>query len=114
MSLRHFHPRIATPVLSGRLRVLADRLDAIRTGQAPTTADLARAPRLRDYQLAQSPVGPVLLGEVIAHPHCGPGLVHTSPVWVLDPEGAWALTLSRFYVLEPSAGPHGRAQEVFQ
>jgi hypothetical protein len=86
MSLNYFHPRIATPVLTGRLRILE------------------RAPRLDEWRLAQSPVGPVLVGQVVAHPHCGPGLIHTSPVWIVDPAATWALSLSRFYVLGKPAG----------
>lgn len=104
MSLNHHHRRIATPLLTGRLRVLADRLDAIGAGLAPTPADLDRAPLLDAWHLAQSPVGPVLVGQVTAHPHCGPGLIRTSPIWVVDAAEGWALSLSRYYVLGQPAG----------
>lgn len=104
MSLNSFHRRIATPLLTGRLRVLADRLDAVAAGLAPSQADLDRAPRLDQWRLAQSPVGPVLVGLVTAHPHCGPGLIHTSPIWIVDTTESWALSLSRYYVLGEAAG----------
>ncbi|WP_293860912.1 DUF6634 family protein [uncultured Alsobacter sp.] len=104
MSLNPFHRRIATPLLAGRLRVLADRLEAVAAGLAPTQSDLDRAPRLDEWHLAQSPAGPVLVGLVTAHPHCGPGLIHTSPIWIIDPTERWALSLSRYYRLGKAAG----------
>lgn len=97
-------PNAITSGLTGRLRRLADDLDRIAADMAPTSAELAQAPLLVDWRLTVLLSGLSLTGFVAGHPLLGSKNIVTSPVWVLDPDLAWARTLSRFYRLGVSAG----------
>lgn len=99
-----FTPSAITPDLAARLRRLADDLDRIATGRAPTPADLENAPLLVDWQLTFTLHGLSLIGFVAGHPILGTKTIVTSPVWVLDRDLHWARTLSRFYCLGVRAG----------
>jgi hypothetical protein len=110
--VRALAPDAITPDLTARLRALADDLDRIAAGEAPTTADLAHAPLLVDWRLMLTWAGVGLVGFVAGHPLRGSRTIATSPLWVLDPELRWARTLSRFYRLGVPAGgaiPRGEA-----
>jgi hypothetical protein len=97
-------PDAITPDLTARLRALADDLDRIAQGDAPTAADLARAPLLVDWRFMLSWAGVGLVGFAAGHPLLGAKTIATSPLWVLDPALRWARTLSRFYKLGVPAG----------
>lgn len=97
-------PDAITPDLTGRLRRLADDLDGIATATAPTAAELGNAPLLVDWRLVVLLSGLSLTGFVAGHPLLGARKIVTSPLWVLDPDLAWARTLSRFYRLGVPAG----------
>ena len=91
--------RPPAPELPGELRALARDLQAIAQGAGPTNADLARAARLEGWNLVVSMRGLRLAGQTIRHPILGTRRIVTSPVWILDPRGRWARTLSRLYAL---------------
>ena len=98
-------PSAITPDLTGRLRRLADDLDRIVAGTAPSAIELARAPLLVDWQIVLGlPSGVSLVGFAAGHPVLGTKQIVTSPVWVLAPDLTWARTLSRFYRLGIPAG----------
>jgi hypothetical protein len=97
-------PHAITAELTKRLRRLADDLDRIATQKAPTAAELAQAPLLVDWGLAVCLSGLSLVGFAAGHPLLGRRKIVTSPLWVLDPDLAWARTLSRFYRLGVPAG----------
>jgi hypothetical protein len=97
-------PDAITPDLTARLRALADDLDRIAAGHAPTPVDLAQAPLLVDWKLMLSWSGLCLVGFAAGHPLLGAKTIATSPLWVLDPALRWARTLSRFYKLGVPAG----------
>lgn len=97
-------PDAITTGLTGRLRRLADDLDRVAAGVAPTAAELAQAPLLVDWRLAVLLSGLSLTGFVAGHPILGARTIVTSPLWVLDPDLTWARTLSRFYRLGVHAG----------
>ncbi len=93
-------PSAVTPDLTGRLRRLADDLDGIAAGTAPTAIELAPAPLLVDWQIIVGlPSGVSLVGFAAGHPLLGTKKIVTSPLWVLAPDLTWARTLSRFYRL---------------
>ena len=110
-------PEGCTPEITDRLRRLADDLDRIAPGAAPTAADLKSAPLLVDWEVLLSPWrGVCLTGFVAGHPRLGNKRIATSHLWALDPGYRWARTLSRFYRLGLAAGaaisgdvgrPHG-------
>jgi hypothetical protein len=102
--VRALAPEAITPDLTARLRALADDLDRIAQGTAPTAADLAHAPLLVDWRFMLTWAGVSLVGFVAGHPLRGSRHIATSPVWVLDPALRWARTLSRFYRLGLPAG----------
>jgi hypothetical protein len=102
--VRALAPDAITPDLTARLRSLADDLDRIAASNAPTPADLARAPLLVDWRFMLSWAGVGLAGFVAGHPLRGSRHIATSPLWVLDPDLRWCRTLSRFYRLGVSAG----------
>jgi hypothetical protein len=98
-NFRFLLPRYIEPDLAAKLRVLADDLDRIRAGRAPTKAELAKAPLIVDWRLVLSPVGLRLMGFVAGHPRLGNTHAMTSQVWAAGADGAWIRTLSRFYRL---------------
>lgn len=83
-----------------RLQRLADDLAAIVAGTGPTKADLDGAVLLRNFRVAERSA-PCLRGLAHGHPQLDTGLIMTSQLYALDPEGRWARTLSRFYRLMP-------------
>ena len=114
--VRSLAPDACTPEITGRLRRLADDLDRIAAGTAPTQTDLKTAPLLVDWQLATRLTGICLTGFVAGHPLLGNRKIVTSHLWALDPGYRWARTLSRFYklglpdrggVARPAVRPHG-------
>src|SRR6201982_1953280 len=84
--VRALAPDAITPDLTARLRALADDLDRIAQGEAPTAADLAQAPLLVDWRFLPNWAGVGLVGFVAGHPLCGSRHIATSPLWVLDPD----------------------------
>lgn len=91
-------PGIAGEIIG--LRKLADDLENIVAGKAPTEAELAEAPVIDCYALGSRPVA-ALLGCVSGHPVLT-GLnrtVRTSEVWAFAPDQGWARTWSRWYRL---------------
>ena len=102
--VRALGPDGCRPETSERLRRLADDLDRIAAGNAPTAGDLKTAPLLVDWRLALAWSGACLAGFVAGHPLIANKRIVTSPLWVLDPELRWARTLSRFYRLGLPAG----------
>ena len=97
-------PQAITPDLTRRLRHLADDLDRIAIGAAPTAAELRTAPLLVDWQLIACFSGLSLMGFAAGHPLLSARKIVTSPLWVLAPDLTWARTLSRFYRLGLPAG----------
>lgn len=75
--------------------------DAITVGSAPTTRDLAGAPRLLDWRHCLVPtVERVLIGTSEGHPRLpGRRSIVTSRLLALDARAGWARTASRFYRL---------------
>lgn len=99
--------------LPARLCGLADDLERIRGGAAPTDAELARAPLIQDWQLVLTPLGLRMAGLVSDHPRLGTRKALISQIWAADAENRWVRTLSRFYRLGRAAmpdlaGPAGR------
>jgi hypothetical protein len=94
--------------MGGRLRCLADDLDAIAEGRAPDAEILVRAPTLSRWSFFGAPDGVHLMGVVEDHPHAGPGPILTSMIFAIDPSLTWARTLSRFYRLGDYARPPDR------
>jgi hypothetical protein len=102
--VRALAPDAITPDLTARLRSLADDLDRIAAGEAPTATDLAQAPLLVDWRFMLTWAGVSLVGFAAGHPLRGSRHIATSPLWALDPDLRWARTLSRFYRLGVPAG----------
>ena len=98
---RFLHPRTLEADLGSKLRSLADDIDRLRTGDAPSVEDLAEAPLIVDWHCAISPVGLRLLGFVSGHPRIGNADAMTTQVWAAGEDGTWIRTLSRFYRLGP-------------
>jgi hypothetical protein len=99
------------PDLAAKLRMLADDLERIAAGTAPTAAELAEAPVMLDWRCALSPVGLRLIGRVRGHPRLGDTVAMTSQLWAAASDDTWIRTLSRFYRLaepfrddDPDAG----------
>lgn len=82
-------------------RALLDVLRVQREGGL-SPADLENAPILSDW----SRVGLSLAGVVTGHPKIEDGhYCITSAVLMIDPDKAWARTVSRFYILrDPGPG----------
>jgi hypothetical protein len=99
MIVRMLAPSAITAELTACLRGLADDLDRIAAGHAPTPADLDHAPLLVDWRLTLTWNGFCLTGFAAGHPRLGARTIVTSHLWALDPERRWARTLSRFYRL---------------
>ncbi|UPT92438.1 hypothetical protein HAP41_0000049225 (plasmid) [Bradyrhizobium barranii subsp. apii] len=98
-NFRFLLPRCIEHDLAVKLRVLADDLDRIRAGGAPTKAELAKAPLIVDWRLVLTQIGLRLLGFVAGHPRLGNINAMTSQLWAAGPDGTWIRTLSRFYRL---------------
>ncbi|WP_321337171.1 DUF6634 family protein [Breoghania sp.] len=82
-----------------KLRSLADDLESILRGLAPTRASLEAAPLLEGHRLFARPV-PALLGRVSGHPLLGEApRCRTSELWAHAPDHGWARTYSRWYRL---------------
>lgn len=96
---RALAPAAITPALTASLRRLADDLDRIAAGTAPTPLDLHDAPLLVDWRFAISWSGLCLTGFAAGHPLLGSRAIATSHLWALDPQRRWARTFSRFYRL---------------
>jgi hypothetical protein len=112
-----FTPSAITPDLAARLRRLADDLDRIAIGGAPTPADLEGAPLLVDWRLTFTLHGLSLTGFAAGHPLLGSKNIVTSPLWVVDHDLRWARTLSRFYrlgVRDGSAIPEGDQSTIIE
>jgi hypothetical protein len=89
--------------LPARLRSLADDLDRVCAGTAPSVADRTKAPLIVNWRTVLSPDGLRLVGYVTDHPLLGDRPAMTSQLWAADSQGQWIRTLSRFYRLGPSA-----------
>lgn len=88
---------------SERLRDLADALDAMSSGRAPSAEALVDAPLLEDWSIEPRSV-PSLTGHVTGHPDIGRGQwVVTSEIYATDGR-SWARTYSRYYRLGRPAG----------
>jgi|APMI01.1.fsa_nt_gi hypothetical protein len=84
--------------LSDRLRELADDMEAIEEGVAPTEQDLMSAPVLTGWSQLPQQV-PVIAGIVAGHPSLQ-NFIMTSQVYASDGR-TWVRTLSRWYRLGP-------------
>jgi hypothetical protein len=91
--------------LAATLRVLADDLDRINAGAAPTEADLACAPILLDWEpKLTSASEPAIRGVVRGHPAIPDGEVLRAEILAVDPDLSWIRTWTGFFRLaEPSA-----------
>lgn len=92
--------RAVAPHQIDRLQRLADDLADIVAGTRPSKADLEGAVLLRNFRVAERSVH-CLRGLAYGHPLLDTGLVMTSQLFAMDPNGRWARTLSRFYRLMP-------------
>jgi hypothetical protein len=91
--------------LSRRLYVLADDCERLRLGRGVPARILDQAPLLQDWVPVVTPEGLHLVGNALGHPVHGDRMVMTTPLWLADPGGNWARSLSRFYRLGPPADP---------
>lgn len=82
--------------IGDRLRELADDIEAIEEGIAPSQQDLLSAPVLTGWSKVAHQV-PVIAGFVAGHPSIK-NLIMTSQVYASDGQ-TWARTLSRWYRL---------------
>ena len=99
-----------TRELSDRLQALARDCLILEHDVTFVSARLRTAPFLDSYVPVISPLGLHLVGQVTQHPLLGSRRIVTSQVWIADPEGHWARTLSRFYRLGSPADPDHRDQ----
>ena len=73
----------------------------LQQGHLPSEADLAAAPVLSNWVLAEEPENLFrLAGMVSGHPLLADGWCTTSIVLVMDPDRNWVRTVSRLYRLE--------------
>jgi hypothetical protein len=100
-------PAHITPLLTRRLRTLADDCARLGLGYPVPPTLLQSAPLLEEWTPAMTPRGEVLVGLASGHPIHGDRSVIGSPVWFADPDGNWVRTLSCFYRLGLLAGPGG-------
>jgi hypothetical protein len=86
--------------LSANLRVLADDLDRISAGHAPTEADLAHAPILMAWEpkLTQADE-PAIRGIVHGHPAIPDGETLRAEILAVDPDLSWIRTWTGFFRL---------------
>ena len=99
-----------TRELSDRLQALAKDCLILEHDVTFVSARLRTAPMLDSYFPVLSPLGLHLVGQVTQHPLLGSRRIVTSQVWIADPEGHWARTLSRFYRLGQPAAPDDHDQ----
>ena len=92
-------PRYLEAGLADKLRGLADDIARFQVGVGPTPEQLEEAPMLVDWHYRFTPLGVRLVGSVLHHPTLSNGLIMTSQVWVADPRGLWARSVSRYYRL---------------
>lgn len=92
-------PARTIPDLSAKLRTLADDLERIKAGEAPTENQYAQAPLIREWKTVVDATGLRLAGVISGHPRIRAGVGMTSQVWAADPHGRWIRTLARFYRL---------------
>jgi len=92
----------------GVLRRLADDLAAIVDGRKPTREDLAAAVSIQGTIGLRSV--PCLIGHASNHPRLGDRMITTSQLFMVDPNGRWARTLSRFYRLHDDSQVVGREE----
>lgn len=81
-----------------KLRALADDLERLAAGQAPTEADLADAPQIDAYEFIARSV-PAIYGLNDGHPRLSSPTLTTTQLWVLNEKQGWARTYSRYYRL---------------
>lgn len=86
------------------LQSLTDDLTDIIAGTRPTAQDLKDAVLMRSFMIGHHQV-PCLIGLAEGHPRLGTRLVTTSQLFLVDPNGKWARTFSRFYRLDNDAAP---------
>jgi hypothetical protein len=87
------------------LRRLADDIERIQRGDAPTAAELETAPLLSGWMIEPA-LTACLSGAVFGHPRLGSrSFIRTSAVHILSRDGTWARTYSRFYRLSDPALP---------
>jgi hypothetical protein len=91
--------------LSATLRVLADDLDRINAGIAPTEMDLARAPVLIDWEPKLTAADePAIRGVVRGHPAIPDGETLRAEILAVDPDLSWIRTWTGFFRLAEQAG----------
>lgn len=91
--------RRITPDFVERLQMLADDCARLAHDSSFVADRLRNAPVLDLYVPLVTPVGLHLVGHVSGHPRLGSRKIVTSQLWFADPDGMWARTLSRFYLL---------------
>ena len=86
--------------LAANLRALADDLDRIEAGAAPTKADLANAPILFDWEPKLTETHePAIRGVVRGHPAIPDGEVLRAEILAVDPDLSWIRTWTGFFRL---------------
>lgn len=91
--------------LSANLRVLADDLDRISAGHAPTAMDLANAPLLVEWEPKLTPAQePAIRGVVHGHPAIPDGETLRAEILAVDPDLSWIRTWTGFFRLAQQAG----------
>jgi hypothetical protein len=91
--------------LSANLRVLADDLDRINSGHAPTEMDLANAPLLIDWEPKLTAADePAIRGVVHGHPAIPDGETLRAEILAVDPDLSWIRTWTGFFRLAEQAG----------
>lgn len=96
--------------LIDKARALADDIERIVAGVAPTDAELAAAP-LIDHWSPAFIERPILIGGLTGHPLLGDAtFARTTDLYAIDAHGRWARTWSRYYRLGRPAVTRGRDQ----
>jgi hypothetical protein len=101
----HFQSCRRNTGLSANLRVLADDLDRISAGHAPTEMDLANAPVLAEWEPKLTAADePAIRGVVQGH-HAIPDGEHIrAEILAVDPDLSWIRTWTGFFRLAQQAG----------
>ncbi len=101
--VEHIQSCRRNPGLAATLRVLADDLDRINAGAAPTDADLSRAPVLVDWEPKLTAAhDPAIRGVVHGHPAIPDGEFLRAEILAVDPDLTWIRTWTGFFRLAPS------------